>query len=89
MHGGDDELRLRDQPILNHIMVNQRAARRLDQPETLPVARRIRDVRVLVIQRIDQNLHGSLDSVDQLDAARQIVEKQRVRRLPEGSVEAL
>jgi len=75
---------MRDLAVLHLIVMDERSPRRLDQSVTLTVARRIRHLRHVAVQRFREELHRPLDRVDQLHAPRQIEEHQRVSRSAEG-----
>ena len=89
MHRRDHELRARDKAVFDAVVVDKRAARRFDEAIALAVTWGISNAGFRTIEGITQNLQGTLDGVDQLDAARQVEEQDGVRRLAKLAMEAL
>ncbi len=82
VHGGDDELALRDHAVFDDIVMDERPARRFHQPLALAVARRVGHVRVFIVQRrFQQHFDGALNGIDQLDAAAQVKQQDGVGRV--------
>ena len=88
MHGGDDELRPGNEAVLHQVVVDQRSLRRLHQSKAFPVVGCVSDIGILIVRRACRDLDGPLQRMDQLDAPRQVEQKDGVGWLTKAILEA-
>ena len=67
VHGGDDELCLGDQAVLDAVMMDQGAARRFDHAVTFSIAGRVSHGSLGRIERLRQDFHGPFQRIHQLN----------------------